>query len=444
MRRTEPTPSVPLQTRVLSLPKLLSLTRLCHGLAVMWMALLFPTQSYATFVIPVTDADLIQQAEAIVQGEVTAITSVHAPQHNLNAPQIFTFVRLSIQDVLKGQLMPQRSLTIKQPGGAVGDSQYWVEGSPEFFVGEKVVLFLSQHPDGSPRVTQFYQGKLTIMPDPDTGKEFVYRESPPPGVHVLNKKNASRQTSLVYLFHELEALKVRIRSVVNTTPQSSPKQFLVSPSPLRVSQAKTQSHAKFTFLGPGRWHEPQNGQPVRMKLNTRGEPAASDQGFASVREAFQAWNMLGDSSFRYEDAGFTNDRGLRSDGENTVTFRDPLNQIDPPVNCSGMLALGGFFSKSSSGSTIDGQFFPQITEGDLVISEGWEGCGFYENPKNLAEVLTHELGHVLGLGHSTDPRATMYAFAHFDGRGAALRSDDIAGLAFLYPPRYLSDLWDDF
>src|SRR5881296_3691759 len=45
----------------------------------------------------------------------------------------------------------------------------------------------------------------------------------------------------------------------------------------------------------------------------------------------------------------------------------------------------------------------------------------------------HELVHALGLGHSTSPDATMYAFAHFDGRGAALRDDDRAGARFAYP-----------
>ena len=188
----------------------------------MCLALIFPARSFATLVVPVTDADLIEQAEAIVQGQVTAITSVQSQEHHQNKPQIFTLVHLSIEDILKGQLMHQRSLTIKQLGGTVGDSQYWVEGSPEFFVGEKVVLFLSRHPDGSPRVTQLYQGKLTIMHDPDTGKEFAYRESPPPGVHVLHKQAAPEQAPqfpLVYRFHELEALKVRIRSLGVRSPE---------------------------------------------------------------------------------------------------------------------------------------------------------------------------------------------------------------------------------
>src|SRR6185369_8400045 len=50
-----------------------------------------------------------------------------------------------------------------------------------------------------------------------------------------------------------------------------------------------------------------------------------------------------------------------------------------------------------------------------------------------SEVLTHELGHAIGLAHSTDPTATMYAYAHFDGRGASLTPDDVAGVTFIYP-----------
>jgi len=69
----------------------------------------------------------------------------------------------------------------------------------------------------------------------------------------------------------------------------------------------------------------------------------------------------------------------------------------------------------------------------VVVADGWNGCGFYESSANFAEVMTHELGHVLGLGHSSDPTATMYARAHFDGRGASLRADDMAGLRFIYP-----------
>src|SRR5262249_30385371 len=60
------------------------------------------------------------------------------------------------------------------------------------------------------------------------------------------------------------------------------------------------------------------------------------------------------------------------------------------------------------------------------------GCSFW-NATNVAEVATHEIGHTIGLAHSTDPSATMYSFAHFDGRGAGLTDDDRAGVSYLYP-----------
>jgi hypothetical protein len=51
---------------------------------------------------------------------------------------------------------------------------------------------------------------------------------------------------------------------------------------------------------------------------------------------------------------------------------------------------------------------------------------------DLRSILTHELGHALGLGHSSDPRATMFATGS-GLRWRSLEKDDIDGVCSLYP-----------
>src|SRR5205823_2375958 len=104
---------------------------------------------------------------------------------------------------------------------------------------------------------------------------------------------------------------------------------------------------------------------------------------------------------------------------------------------------GGYCTSGNAGDTdvVNGVSFARITEGNITFNSGFSGCGFW-NQTNLAEVTTHELGHTIGIGHSSEDdneqsvtlkEATMYYRAHFDGRGASLKADDIAAVRAIYP-----------
>jgi hypothetical protein len=383
--------------------------------AVVLVMLLAAVPATATVVVPVAEADLVGQSAAVVIGRVNAIES-HA-----DSGRIYTNITLAIDETLKGDSVP--TLTVRLLGGQVGDHAAWVEGNPQFRRGERVLVFVTAHRDGTARVAHLYQGKFSIVRDA-SGEDMAVRETPS-GVR-LPGGGAAPATAP----QRLRLLKDSIRAHVTAQAARRGRALTSATAP---ATASTQANDTFALLGPpSRWFEADASQPVRMLINASGEPLAPTSGFSQVRDALAAWSDVTGSSFRYEDGGVTSAVGFRSDGVNAISFRDPLGDIDPPVNCTGTLAYGGYF-RSGETRVLNGQSFYRIIEGDVVFADGWNGCGFYETYANLAEVATHELGHVLGLDHPSDPDATMYAYAHFDGRGASLHASDLAGLRYLYP-----------
>lgn len=80
---------------------------------------------------------------------------------------------------------------------------------------------------------------------------------------------------------------------------------------------------------------------------------------------------------------------------------------------------------------------PETIAGDLHFDDDeiWEiGNGLGPLAFDLMWVAVHELGHSLGLAHSTNPSAVMYPYVSATTVYAGLNADDISGILSIYGP----------
>lgn len=79
----------------------------------------------------------------------------------------------------------------------------------------------------------------------------------------------------------------------------------------------------------------------------------------------------------------------------------------------------------------------QILDADIEINHAYNEIttGEASVVYDLRSILTHEIGHFLGLDHTDDPAATMYAdYEPGSTEQRSLEDDDTAGLCAVYPP----------
>ncbi|HXG91576.1 MAG TPA: putative Ig domain-containing protein [Blastocatellia bacterium] len=400
---------------------------ICRSILLLAFTLCCAESIYSTTVIVPTDDDLIIGARAIVRGKVVWV------ECRMDRERIFTYVTLRVQEVIKGRIA-DRFITIKERGGQVGSEGSITFGSPRFSIGERVLLYLDTWPDGSLRVHQMFLGKFSIIEDA-TGRPIAVRETPDAHVAVLDASQETHGTitNRMELSSYIEMVRRRLaanRERAQAFERTYYRNVAILSAPPEYNRAASRAlEPQFTFITnpPVRWFEPDDGQPVAFLVNPEGMP--NPQVVDDITAAMNAWSSVEGCSLRLVNGGTTGACYAR--GINNIVFDNCDGQFAPSPSCSGVLAIGGLSWNSGETKVVNGMTFYRGHTGHISINPN-ATCEFADHCK-VQEIVTHEMGHAVGLGHSTQFDATMFGIAHFDGRCASLRQDDIDGIRFIYP-----------
>jgi len=387
----------------------------------------FAASAAATTFVVGDDADLLAASDSVVVGTVTSLAPVE------RGTAIDTLATVAVTRTLKGFVPP--SITVRLPGGALGGRRQTVYGAAEMKPGERVALFLRDRGDGTLATVQLAMGKYRIVGAGSTA--LAVRDLQGAVVLGLRRGRLVRRSP-----QEVR----RLRDLESSVLAGGSQYDEAAPGTLPLTQS---FHGSFTTLGssPARWYEVDEGKNIVFGYDVSDAKNTGLDAAGAVQQAISAWSSVDCAGIELKASG-TGEVGPYDacDGKSEILFEDPFAEIDPPVNCRGLLGMGGFCSIDGDG-VVNGVRYSRITEGDVVIADGFESCSFW-NDVNLAEMVAHEVGHAVGLGHSSENRnetdaalrdALMYFRAHFDGRGAALMADDRAGICTLYPKANVPD-----
>jgi len=169
---------------------------------------------------------------------------------------------------------------------------------------------------------------------------------------------------------------------------------------------------------------------VTVEIQQDGSDDVSDgSDLAAIRDALGAWNAAPCSRFRFVDGGTGTSRGIGRDGVNRLTFIER----DWPAYAAG---AGAYTVREREAGTPDHWVDFDIQMNGVDVSWATDGP---VSRGDIRSAMVHELGHGLGLQHSSDPRATMFFSVRLGTTFArTLHADDIAGVCYDYPAQAFS------
>lgn len=389
-------------------------------------AMLFGTHAAHAFsYVTPSDATLLEQADGAV------VATVLAPVAATGTGLAAGGYSVRIDRALAGPALmgTQRLALPPMPVNGVAQLTY---GIPVLAEGEKVLVFYQRGADGALRPVHLSLGLFQAATTADHHAAWLRS--------LENGDNLAKDFNAEY--HAARDARAFERWITERAAgMKSARDYL-------LTEPASRSAAKHTLMPtPFRWTQFDGNQTVGWKAVDTGIAGASFDEAAAITQALAAWSNDAGSRILLAYTGtvaYSANLGHYSNPTHAIIWDDPAGEIAGSFSCAsgGTLAIGGAWY-GGSGGTVNGTSFRQASKGYVITQDG-AGCWYAgAGGKNGAEVLTHEIGHALGFGHSCgdqsscsnplENQATMRARAHGDGRGAVLNDDDRAVARLVYP-----------
>lgn len=173
----------------------------------------------------------------------------------------------------------------------------------------------------------------------------------------------------------------------------------------------------YTLLSPRRrWAT----TPVTVRVYYRGNSTITDGdgGVTATVSAIRAWGMISSSS--------TTSAAVRGSAPATIMLNS--NGSVCTGNCLAATLTGYYVSQTGDDRIYDADVYTNTSI--QFYSSRESGCS---SEYDIDGVMVHEVGHVIGIGHSSVSGATMYpSISACNTSARTLASDDIAARDDLY------------
>jgi hypothetical protein len=115
----------------------------------------------ATTMVLEGTANLLDRANTVVTGRVISVEPRMHPEHQF----IYRYVTIEVTETLKGSAVAGSRIVSEELGGQIGQLIHYVPGVPIYEVGEEVLSFLEDRPEGLYRTYGMIQGKFHFTTD---------------------------------------------------------------------------------------------------------------------------------------------------------------------------------------------------------------------------------------------------------------------------------------